>query len=99
MFLRYVIALFLVASAAAITWLKRSGFRIREVGRALLAIAVFYLFTVFVDDYHQYQRFGAPYAINGRYLLPALPILCVPMLSNLQLAWRRLASKSGATRR
>jgi hypothetical protein len=40
-----------------------------------LAVCLFYITVLFLDGLEAYLRTGKPVAINGRYLLPVLPVL------------------------
>jgi hypothetical protein len=42
-----------------------------------VGISVVYISTLWFDEYRAYVRTGQPVAINGRYLLPFLPLLLV----------------------
>lgn len=90
LFLRYVIFVLVIASAVAIVWFRRLGYMHREFGYFVLLLALFYITTIFVDDFRKYVQFGQPYAINGRYLLPALPFIFVLAGANLAALTRRL---------
>lgn len=45
--------------------------------RLLLVMVAVYIATLWLDGYEAYHRTGKPVAINGRYLLPVLPIVFV----------------------
>jgi len=55
-------------------------------------LAVIYCVILWFDDYGMYKQTAEPVAINGRYLLPILPLIAVIMGRGLQLALRRLPS-------
>ena len=42
-----------------------------------IGVSVIYISTLWFDEYRAYVRTGQPVAINGRYLLPFLPLLLV----------------------
>jgi hypothetical protein len=66
--------LVLLATAAALIFWKRL-FRGRAYMEFLLAVILVYISLLWVDQYGQFRETGQPVAINGRYLLPVLPIL------------------------
>ena len=43
--------------------------------KILLLVGLIFIAGVFASNYASYKTFGAPVAMNGRYLLPALPFL------------------------
>lgn len=43
----------------------------------LLTVTVFYLAVLWLDEYASFVRTSQPVAINGRYLLPVMPLLLV----------------------
>lgn len=52
----------------------------------MLGLAIFYGSVVFLENYSTYKITGEPFAINGRYLLPVLPIILVTTQANI-IAW------------
>lgn len=67
----------LAATAAGIAALALRGRRTLRTGPWLpvLAAVAVYILAVYYTNYEAYVRTGAPVAINGRYLLPVLPVL------------------------
>jgi hypothetical protein len=60
-----------------------------KYGTALFApvgIGLFYVLVLLLDGFESYHRTGHPVAINGRYLLPILPL----MMGVSVLAWNEL---------
>lgn len=58
------------------------------------AVTAGYAFVLWLDDYRAFRQTGQPVAINGRYLLPVLPlIVLVSALALAELLQRRLAAK------
>jgi hypothetical protein len=82
--LSYFILAFSMLAVAATMVTRRLGFNDPYMGSLILAFALFYVATVFLENYSIYRNLGQPYAINGRYLLPALPLLFVTAFSNLR---------------
>lgn len=62
----------------------------RTVALLFMTTSALYLATLFFDNYRAYVRTGQPVAINGRYLLPFIPL----MLVLGTLAGRELLAKS-----
>jgi len=62
-------------------------------GNALLAfavgIALFYIFVVWFNGFTDYKRIGVAVAINGRYLLPVLPLLAIAMGKGIALTLQK----------
>jgi hypothetical protein len=59
------------------------------------AVSAAYVAVLWIDEYHAYVRTGQPVAINGRYLLPILPLVIVVVGLGLQ---RLMGRASGAAR-
>jgi len=54
--------------------------------RLLVLVSGFYALILWVDNYGAYVRTGQPVAINGRYLLPIIPLAVVPFVLAYQSA-------------
>jgi hypothetical protein len=80
--------LFLVGVvASAISLAKyRIGNRILFI---LLGLSIFYTLLMLFEHYKIYTKYGAPLAIQGRYLLMILPIVIVFMVQSLSNSLQR----------
>lgn len=63
-------------------------------GNALLAFCISvsfgYILVLFLNGYSDYARVGRPVAINGRYLLPVLPLLAIALGKAISLSLQKL---------
>ncbi|HEU4913932.1 MAG TPA: hypothetical protein VFT16_00795 [Candidatus Saccharimonadales bacterium] len=63
---------------ALIIW-WRAVFRGNTLLAFCITLAFGYIAVLFVNGYMDYARVGRPVAINGRYLLPVLPLLAIAL--------------------
>jgi hypothetical protein len=84
--LRLVIIAYCLVALVAMLWERQFRFEENRSAWPILAIGLFYVAVVFLDNYGTYRSLGEPFAINGRYLLPALPILLIISHQNIT-AW------------
>lgn len=68
---------------------KRLGHEHRITLGLPLLMTLLYIFSLWLDGYEAYKHTGQPVAINGRYLLPVLPVLFTLAI----LAWRYALTK------
>jgi 4-amino-4-deoxy-L-arabinose transferase-like glycosyltransferase len=90
LWLRYIFFLAIIIAVIAVLHNREHHYNERWLGLTFIAIALFYTVIVFADNYDYYLRTGLPNTINGRYLLPALPLLFVPMYANIRRSYQRL---------
>lgn len=82
-----------VAIVVAVSGVVAIGLFGRRIfaGRPLLlyaaALTLFYMLVLWAEDYSQFVETGQPVAINGRYLLPVLPLLAAVFGRALHVAW------------
>ena len=57
--------------------------------RLFVIVSSFYALILWIDNYGAYLKTGQPVAINGRYLLPIIPLAVVPLVLAYQAAFRR----------
>lgn len=81
--LRWFIMAYCGLAIVAVAWRRQLSFMTHRGAWPLLAVCLFYVAVVFFDNYRTYLRVGEPFAINGRYLLPVLPILLVISHQNI----------------
>ena len=85
-----VLALVLAALlAAALVWRYSSVLRGHPTRQFLLLLTIGYVLVLFADGYRSYAKTGQPVAINGRYLIPFLPLV----FALGGLAWSQLLRK------
>lgn len=83
---RLVIMGYTGLAVLALALCRRFGYQDQGAGILLLSVAGLYLLSVFLDNYLTYVKLGEPFAINGRYLLPALPFVLVSAQASVY-AW------------
>jgi hypothetical protein len=66
---------FAVLLALGITLRFRQLFAGKPVHQLVLWVVLGYLLVLFVDGFGAYKKTGQPVAINGRYLIPFLPLI------------------------
>jgi hypothetical protein len=82
-----ITAIVLAAASLPVLFLSTSYIRKKYQGLVLLLVpGIFYVLVLFVDGYRAYVRTAQPVAINGRYLLPVLPLV----LLLVALSWSKL---------
>lgn len=86
-----ITAIVLVSASllAMVIW-RRKIFRGHAYLLFFMLLAGLYVVILWFDQYGMYRRTGQPVAINGRYLLPILPLLAVVGLRALHMAFARL---------
>ncbi|MGZ6004530.1 MAG: hypothetical protein ACXWLH_00070 [Candidatus Saccharimonadales bacterium] len=52
-------------------------------------VSISYVAVLWLDEYHLYKKSGAPVAINGRYLLPVLPLIILVSVMAINLLLKR----------
>lgn len=71
---RFAIGLFVLVVLASL-WYGRSIVRKYPVFTPVLVVTLIYVAALWQQQYGSYVQTGQPVAINGRYLLPLLPVL------------------------
>lgn len=61
---------------------------------ALAIITVAYILLVFLYNLNTYHYYGYPFAIQGRYLLPVLPLVYVAIVTSLVALYGRLGTRA-----
>lgn len=82
-------ALAIVGVILMFVWLRKicSGNTLLTFG---LAVSLFYILVLFVNSYSDYGRVGHAVAINGRYLLPIMPLMALPVARAVALLLAKL---------
>jgi hypothetical protein len=83
------IALYILVVLAAL-WQGRTILRLYPVFGVVLACTALYLLALWYQQYGSYVKTAQPVAINGRYVLPLLPMLGAFGLLSLAAAFRKL---------
>lgn len=89
LWLRYVFFVALLVAIASALYHREHHYNERWIGFVFITVALFYIAIVFADNYDYYLRTGLPNTINGRYLLPALPLLFVPLYANIMRSYQK----------
>jgi hypothetical protein len=92
LFLRYVFLVAILVSIATVVYAHRLGYKDKEFGSVLLVMALFYVTVVFIKNYDYYRKLAEPYAINGRYLLPAVAFVACMVAANISFTAQNVAA-------
>jgi hypothetical protein len=80
-----IAAILLAVSLLTVFWWWRKVFQHDRYTTFGITIAVGYILVLFMNGYSDYVRVGQPVAINGRYLLPVLPLIAVALGRGIKL--------------
>ncbi len=80
-----VVAILLGVSLVTVIWWWRKIFRHDPYVTLGVAIFVGYVMALFLNGFSDYNRVGQPVAINGRYLLPVMPLVVVALGRGIKL--------------
>lgn len=82
-------AILLAASLGTVVVWWRRIFRSDATAAFCMTVAVGYIAVLWLNGYADYSRVGEPIAINGRYLLPVLPLMAVPLGRGIKYTLQR----------
>jgi hypothetical protein len=80
-FIEFAYYTFVIAGTVLIILYLRDYMKVKAL-RFLLFVTLVYVLGLFLNNYLIYVHYGMPVAMNGRYLLPILPIFSVLALSS-----------------
>jgi hypothetical protein len=77
-----------VGFLSMIVWWRRI-FKDNVLLAFCITVALGYILVLFLNGYTDYARVGRPVAINGRYLLPVLPLLAIAIGKGISLTLQK----------
>jgi hypothetical protein len=88
----FFVIISIIAAFRSRRWLRERG---GPAIRLFVLVSVLYIGVLFLQQYKLYSDTGQPVAINGRYLLPILPLLLVMSALTVQHAFTSRKFKIG----
>jgi hypothetical protein len=86
------VVLAIAGFASLVAW-WRAVFRGNTLLTFCITLAFAYIAVLFVNGYMDYARVGRPVAINGRYLLPVLPLLAIALGRAMSLSLQKFKAQ------
>ncbi|HEY5668088.1 MAG TPA: hypothetical protein VIR03_02870, partial [Candidatus Saccharimonadales bacterium] len=90
-----LVAVLLAASLGTVLLWWRRVFCGDALAAFCVTVAAGYIIVLWLNGYADYSRVGEPIAINGRYLLPVLPLMAVPLGRGITFSLQRLKIERG----